>query len=551
MILDIAAKRDGQILRARTDISSSSEFAGDGMSGYVERDGGRICITVKPEAKMEFTQISLKFPITVAKDERLFFNGYQSQTLSMELRPDAVQQGVSKGFFGKNAAKHLSLDKYGDSHFTQYSEVKGELHGWSYCYVRKEGGGDQDIFRLFASVSERNGFTKFSYNDAERTMTIERDCEGFETANEFTALDFLMTKGSESEVFDTWFDVLDIETTAADPMLGYTTWFNHEDNISEKVIKSDLEKTTYLPKPPDLFIIDEGWQTIVGDWNVNREKFPNGMKAVVDMIHEKGYKAGLWLAPFVCAWNGEMVNRHPDWLAKDRDGQNINCGNAWGGFYMADIYSMGFQNFIRGVFDKIFNDWGFDMVKLDYLYGACMMPHDGKTRGEIMCDAMDFACELTVGKYMLSCAVPLMPAFGRTDFCRIGCDMGLDWDGNFLTRHSAPERPSTKNSVCDTFFRRQLDGRAFLSNPAPFLLRDNDMKLTYSQRMSIARLNGLCGSLLLVSDNGGDYDGAKKKLFTELCEIKNTLTNIKMDDNGFTLEYHYNDRDKSISFDIR
>ncbi len=30
-------------------------------------------------------------------------------------------------------------------------------------------------------------------------------------------------------------------------------------------------------------------------------------------------------------------------------------------------------------------------------------------------------------KIILGCGVPLMPAFGKVDFCRIGADVDLEW----------------------------------------------------------------------------------------------------------------------------
>ncbi len=43
--------------------------------------------------------------------------------------------------------------------------------------------------------------------------------------------------------------------------------------------------------------LDDGWQNNYGDWGLDPKKFPNGdadMKALVDRIHEEGFKAQLW-----------------------------------------------------------------------------------------------------------------------------------------------------------------------------------------------------------------------------------------------------------------
>ena len=46
--------------------------------------------------------------------------------------------------------------------------------------------------------------------------------------------------------------------------------------------------------------LDDGWQNNVGDWALDPKKFPHGdadMKALVDRIHQEGFKAQLWWSP--------------------------------------------------------------------------------------------------------------------------------------------------------------------------------------------------------------------------------------------------------------
>ena len=92
-----------------------------------------------------------------------------------------------------------------------------------------------------------------------------------------------------------------------------------------------------------------------------------------------------------------------------------------------------------------------------------------------MCDAMDLIRELCGDKLILGCGVPLAPAFGKVDFCRIGADMALSWGKKPFSR----EDVSTKHALLNTIFRRELDGRAFLNDPDVFLLRDNNIKMSF------------------------------------------------------------------------
>lgn len=120
-----------------------------------------------------------------------------------------------------------------------------------------------------------------------------------------------------------------------------------------------------------------------------------------------------------------------------------------------------------------------------------------------MCEAMDFLRECVGDKQILGCGVPLMPAFGKVDYCRIGADMGLSWRCQTFSHR---ENVSTINTLGNSIFRRQLDGRAFRNDPDVFLLRENNMKCSFEQRKIIATVNKLFGSVLFTSDNVGDYN---------------------------------------------
>ena len=133
---------------------------------------------------------------------------------------------------------------------------------------------------------------------------------------------------------------------------------------------------------------------------------------------------------------------------------------------------------------------------------------------------MAFLRELCWDKLILGCGVPLMPAFGLVDYCRVGCDMTLDWDNNLVMRHTNRERPSTRLSLANTVFRRELNGRAFLSDPDVFFLREKNLRLTEEQKLTVATANALFGGIYLCSDNMGRYGKKKRELYRRLLEAR-------------------------------
>jgi alpha-galactosidase len=394
--------------------------------------------------------------------------------------------------------RHTLLGASGAYNFTQNVKTPGKFTGFSYMYVRR---GEE--FDLFASLTERTGYTIFMTDCAKNEIYAKKDLDGVVFDGEYEVLNIVNLKGSDTEVFDNWFSILGVEKPTVKPMNGYTTWYNYYPHINEKIVTDDLEALSQVDADIDIFQIDDGFQTATGDWlSVDAEKFPNGMKAEVDKIHSKNMLAGLWLCPLGAQFTSKVLKEHKDWFIRKPNGRLVQAGPNWGGFCSLDIENPEARAYIKNFFNVVLNDWGFDLVKLDFLYCAAMIPNHNKTRGQLMCEAMDFLRECVGDKKILGCGVPLMPAFGKVDYCRIGADMDLRW---YKPTFDHREFVSTINTLGNTIFRRQLNGRAFLNDPDVFLLREDNMHMSFEQRKIIATVNKLFGSVLFTSDNVGQY----------------------------------------------
>lgn len=490
-------------------------------------------LTINPKAEIEMKTAVVSFSYNFNENSKVFVNGYQSWTDSREFSLDEKMKSINK--IPSFIVKKYSFDKYGDYTFKKYTDKKGIFHGYSYSYIRNNDNVD-----FIGSLSEENGFTIINFNSPASQIVIEKDCSGFVTDKQFTLFDLCFLNGKEKDVFDSYFNLMKIKPLRTKPMSGYTSWYNHYQNISEKIIEQNLDGILSLSPKPDIFQIDDGYQTAVGDWlSIDADKFPNGLKPVSDKIKESGFIPGLWLAPFVCETKSDIFNNHKDWLLKDKEGNFVKAGSNWSGFYALDFYNDDVRNYIKKCFRTILDDWGFELVKLDFLYAVCLIPYNKKSRGQIMCEAMDFLRECVGDKMILGCGVPLAPCFGKVDFCRIGCDIGLDFDDNFIMRRMHRERVSTKNAMYNSIYRRQLDKRAFLNDPDVFLLRDNNIKLTKKEKNNLCIINALCGSLLFTSDNVAEYSEEKKQTYKNAYELLDcNIKSVKETHSG-NFEFYY------------
>ncbi len=459
----------------------------------------KVILNAKSHVKISLAEIF--YDHYFESSERFFANGYQSWTTSKEYKKGDRQIGLHN--FSKLPFIRDISGATGDYSFTEYG--RDLFHSFSYTYMRK---GEKVQF--VGSLNERTGYTIFYADVRENVLAIVKDVDGVEISGEYELLNVCFFDGTYDSVFDKYFKLYpDKKTDRVKHLAGYTSWYNYYQNINEKSILRDLEGLKKVGELANIFQIDDGYEEMVGDWNYDVEKFPNGMRPIVDKIHSQGLLAGVWLAPFSAQFGSKLVEEHPDWLIRKPNGAKLVGGVAWNGFYVLDIEIPEVRKYIKDCFDRVFADWGFDMVKLDFLYSVCILPRNNKSRGQLMCEAMDFLRECVGDKIMLGCGVPLAPAFGKVDACRISCDVEFDFKERFYTKVTNAEIISTKSAINNSVFRRHLDGRIFCNDPDVFFLREDGLhkpKYTWEQKLLLAKVNNMFGNVLFVSDNVGSYD---------------------------------------------
>ncbi len=513
----------------------------------IEADEKHVKAVILPKKEVEFRQFRIILPYRYEGDCRIMPNGYQSWTDTREYRKKDRMSHIYP--VGKRNVYGSSLKNVGDYTFVDYTRQHGIFHGFSFGYVRRGKS-----YEVIGSINERTGYTILYFNCPQETLTLRKDLEGVTIRERYEAMNVVFCRGSEQEAFDAYFAAMDIPKPRMRRQTGYTTWYNYYPNISEKIVSDDLEALSGLEEKVDIFQIDDGYQTAVGDWlSIEKKKFPGGMKPVADAIHEKGFKAGIWLAPTGAQFDSAFVREHPDWLIRYPDGTPVECGKNWGGFYSLDTDNPAVQEHIRHFFDVILNEWGFDMVKLDFLYSVSIIPRNNKSRGQLMCECMDLLRDCVGDKLILGCGVPLAPAFGKVDFCRTGADMGLSWGRSLYLYSTHREDVSTERNIYNTIFRRGLDGRAFVNDPDVILLRDYNIHMDASRRELIAKINTLFGNLIFISDNIGRYNPDQLALFRDAIKAhEQSVESAEFTDKKhIRVRYRRDGRQYVLTFNVR
>ena len=125
-----------------------------------------------------------------------------------------------------------------------------------------------------------------------------------------------------------------------------------------------------LPKAKELglgwAVLDDGWQTAVGDWYPDPGKFPRGeadMIALVKAIKDAGMKPKLWISPLAAHPGSELLRDHADLLLLDKDGKAQDV-TWWDSHCLCPAYPETVER-SKALVRKIIGEWGYAGLKLD------------------------------------------------------------------------------------------------------------------------------------------------------------------------------------------
>ena len=503
------------------------------------REGNHTTIKVLAGEEITLAKAHVDYPCFINYKDLYFLNGYQSWTDTKEYKLAKQLRDVRKC---PHIISHVySLARYGDAMFYRYSIRKSHSHDVFYSK------GKYECFLY--NLNYKTAYLIVELIKDRSSIRLISDVGGLKVkkGEEATLFDYRYYDNFEQGLKEFW-DAFPIRNVKK--LLGYTSWYNYYQNINEEIINRDLDA---LDSRFDVFQIDDGYETYVGDWmDVDPKKFPNGLKPIVEKIHSKGYKAGLWLAPFAAETKSKLFQEHPDWIRKDKKGKPIKAGCNWSGFYTLDLDNPEVIDYIK-TFLTHYMEMGFDFFKLDFLYSAALPHYDGKTRCQVQGDAYKLLRDILKNKIILGCGANIINSYENFDYLRTGPDVSLEFDDALYMRMLHRERISTKITIQNTIYRSFMNNHLFGNDPDVFLLRDDNMKMNKEQRRSLAMLNALFSSLLFTSDNIATYDEEKKQLFDEALKIFYNAHNRRYITKGNIIDITYElyGEKKHVLYDIK
>ena len=147
----------------------------------------------------------------------------------------------------------------------------------------------------------------------------------------------------------------------------YNSWEATEFKVDEAGQIALAEKAASIGV--ERFVMDDGWfgarntdKAGLGDWVVNKQKFPNGLKPLIDRVHGLGMDFGIWVEPEMVNPDSDLYRAHPDWIlhmtGRPRtEGRNQHVLN----LARADV-----RAYVFGALDKLLSENDVVFLKWDY-----------------------------------------------------------------------------------------------------------------------------------------------------------------------------------------
>ena len=147
----------------------------------------------------------------------------------------------------------------------------------------------------------------------------------------------------------------------------YNSWEATEFNVNEQGQMALAEKAAALGV--DRFVMDDGWfgqrkndHAGLGDWYVNPQKFPHGLKPLIDKVHSLGMDFGLWVEPEMVNPDSDLYRKHPDWVLNFPGRPRTEERNQ----LVLNLARPDVRDYVLGFLDKLLTENEIAFLKWDY-----------------------------------------------------------------------------------------------------------------------------------------------------------------------------------------
>ena len=118
----------------------------------------------------------------------------------------------------------------------------------------------------------------------------------------------------------------------------------------------------------ELFVVDDGWfgerhgiDNGLGDWYVNKDKFPEGLDPLIKKVKEMDMMFGIWVEPEMVNPLSQLYKDHPEWIYHFETRESDTSR----GQYVLNVTKKEVKEFIYNMLDNLLSTYDIDYIKWD------------------------------------------------------------------------------------------------------------------------------------------------------------------------------------------
>ena len=261
-------------------------------------------------------------------------------------------------------------------------ENTGHVIGAALCYSGnyklRIDTHDDEYHHFFAGINEDNSTYSLKKDELFRTpaLALTYSNEGL---------------SGSSRNFHRWARLYKLAHGTTPRKILLNSWEGVWLDVKEPEMHQMMDDIAYMGG--ELFVMDDGWfgkkyrrttdSSSLGDWVVDTQKLPNGIKGLTDAAKKKGIKFGIWIEPEFTNTKSELIEKHPDWVLRI---PNRNLRQGRGGTQVAlDLCNPKVQDFVFNLVDTLLTNYpDIAYIKWDANnelnnYGSTYLPVDKQT----------------------------------------------------------------------------------------------------------------------------------------------------------------------------
>jgi alpha-galactosidase len=306
---------------------------------------------------------------------------------------------------------------------------------------------------------------------------------------------------------------------------GWCSWYHYFGKLGWPDVLENLEVAAKDRKalPFDVFQVDDGYEADIGDWMSAKPGYPD-LAGLARAITNKGFRAGIWTAPFSAAGTSKLFADHPAWMVSE-NGKPKPCYKGWGKTVHAlDTTHPQVKDWLYETVAAL-RKAGFTYLKIDFLFAAAMPGTRQRPVTPIQAyrEGLRLIRRAAGPDFVLACGAPLLPSAGLVDAMRIGEDTAPYWK----TKPSGFQGPNAYFALKNALLRQFMHRTFWLNDPDCLLLRDRDIDLARNERELYALAAGALDNMIIDSDRLSVLGPEERGLFRRALALRGGRSRVE------------------------